>query len=580
MARIEWTRLEPGDVEHVIAMLLCRENPSAQRVRPSRGDGGIDIFVPDSHGGIIVYQVKAFSSNLTSGQKRQISASLDELVETSRARGVPVSAWYLTLPLDGTPENHTWLAELVADRVPLAEWRGLAFVDGLASEYPAVIDYYLHDGKDRLLTTIDRLSSLMLLTAQPPVRASRDIDDGGGSGLSLGTAIDGLMNLHALLNETDPHYRYDFAVSAERPDVRSETTPVAIYQRGDASRCVTIRVYARCAASLEERPIPAAFSIDVSGDDGLRRQIEQFEQYGSPIEAPLGTASGDIDLPAGLGGPFERGSLSIFPSLQPDEDHRVIRMQVLDPDGEVLEQVRVRMAPPTVGINGTGVRAVGNEIEEVFELEVLTDLTNQTVNQNFRVGDLSGKSPARILPGLRFLVVAFRASNTLRVAPEYGPIGDTAQQIPEGTQPPASVGPLLDLIEALATIQEHTPTQVKVPRLDQISRAAVAHIVDAGRLLRGDTLHVPWTSHTIHLHPDVDPPTEAPVTALAFLPLTVTLDGQEIDCGLRQIQLPAARADLTTLRTHEDHQDIDILPVEGADAVVQWIGLQDEAPED
>jgi hypothetical protein len=68
------------------------------------------------------------------------------------------------------------------------------------------------------------------------------------------------------------------------------------------------------------------------------------------------------------------------------------------------------------------------------------------------------------------------------------------------------------------------------------------------------------------------------VTGLAFLPLTVTLDGQDIDLGLRQNQLPAARADLTTLRPHDDHQDVDILPVEGADAVVRWVGVQEETP--
>jgi hypothetical protein len=46
MARVEWTRISPDDVEYVSAVLLARENPRAQRIRPSRGDGGIDILVP------------------------------------------------------------------------------------------------------------------------------------------------------------------------------------------------------------------------------------------------------------------------------------------------------------------------------------------------------------------------------------------------------------------------------------------------------------------------------------------------------------------------------------------------------
>jgi hypothetical protein len=32
MARVEWTRTEPGDIEQIVSMLLCRENPSAIRV--------------------------------------------------------------------------------------------------------------------------------------------------------------------------------------------------------------------------------------------------------------------------------------------------------------------------------------------------------------------------------------------------------------------------------------------------------------------------------------------------------------------------------------------------------------------
>jgi len=76
VTRVEWTRTEPGDIEQVVSMLLCRENPSAVRVRPSRGDGGIDVLAPARNGtGVAVYQVKSFSSNLTAGQKAQVERS-------------------------------------------------------------------------------------------------------------------------------------------------------------------------------------------------------------------------------------------------------------------------------------------------------------------------------------------------------------------------------------------------------------------------------------------------------------------------------------------------------------------------
>ncbi len=87
MARVEWTRQSGEDVEAVVAMLLCTEYPNAWRIRPGRGDGGVDVFVPLSDDRALrdVYQVKKFASNLTSSQKRKIRASFDELLKSAEA---------------------------------------------------------------------------------------------------------------------------------------------------------------------------------------------------------------------------------------------------------------------------------------------------------------------------------------------------------------------------------------------------------------------------------------------------------------------------------------------------------------
>ena len=42
--RIPWERISGDDVETIIAVYVCRENPDAVKVRPSRGDGGIDLL--------------------------------------------------------------------------------------------------------------------------------------------------------------------------------------------------------------------------------------------------------------------------------------------------------------------------------------------------------------------------------------------------------------------------------------------------------------------------------------------------------------------------------------------------------
>jgi Restriction endonuclease len=111
VTRVEWARTEPGDIEHVVAMLLCRENPSAVRIRPSQGDGGIDVLAPSRDGaGVAVYQVKSFTRNLTHGQKAQAERSGRRLLDYAEGRGLHVVEWYLTLPLCPTNENLEWLS--------------------------------------------------------------------------------------------------------------------------------------------------------------------------------------------------------------------------------------------------------------------------------------------------------------------------------------------------------------------------------------------------------------------------------------------------------------------------------------
>ena len=257
MARVEWTRTEPGDIEQVVSMLLCRENPSAIRIRPSRGDGGIDVLAPSERGsGVAVYQVKSFSSNLTAGQKAQAERSFRRLLDYAGGRGLRVAEWYLTLPLDPTTDNLEWLSGFTAGHGITAEWRGLVFLEGLAGTYPALIDYYLRDGKDRLQTALESITAVLRTTLQLGPAASSPAGP-----LTPAEAITTLVALHATLNEHDPHFSYDFSVDSACPEVLDQPGLVAAVQEGDGERWVTFKVFARCAESLIERPVPLSLKI-------------------------------------------------------------------------------------------------------------------------------------------------------------------------------------------------------------------------------------------------------------------------------------------------------------------------------
>jgi hypothetical protein len=99
-------------------MLLCSQYPSAHRVRPSQGDGGIDVFVPGPAGfgaERAVYQAKRYCENLTGTQKRKIKNSYRRVVETSKKEGWRITEWHLVMPLDLTNQNLGWLDDVIAD---------------------------------------------------------------------------------------------------------------------------------------------------------------------------------------------------------------------------------------------------------------------------------------------------------------------------------------------------------------------------------------------------------------------------------------------------------------------------------
>jgi hypothetical protein len=170
VGRVAWSLIEPGTVEQLVGIFICRENPRAMRIRPSQGDGGIDVLVPapGNPQTVVVYQVKCFHQNLTGGQKTQIEKSYRRVRRFATAHSLTITAWYLTLPLNPTNENWQWLLEFTADAEFPCEWRGLDYLEGLAAKYPDVVDYYLHDGKQRLDQAILALTNVLQLGQRLP----------------------------------------------------------------------------------------------------------------------------------------------------------------------------------------------------------------------------------------------------------------------------------------------------------------------------------------------------------------------------------------------------------------------------
>lgn len=500
--RVAWATLQPTETEQILSVLLCRRNPSARRVRPSKGDGGIDV-ITETPAGWVVDQIKYFTASLTLKQKAQVAKSYERLRRYADGVGARIAEWHLVLPLDHTNEERVWFDELTGDAGYSCEWRGHAYVEGLAAEFPDVIDYYLSDGRQRLEALVGRLTDV--------IRLGQGIGDASGKPLTPAEATVGLTGLYEALNIHDPHYRYSFSVDAQRPSVHDEPFLVAVAQQSTDSTCVTFRIHARFADADVERPVPMSVRIRLPQDPAELAAIRGFHDFGAPltVEDPEGNKiEWDIDLPGGLGGRFQGGRLSFGPARTDDARPYRLRMQVTGPDGREISTSMLDMEPVTRGVSGKGIRAVGVEQHGVFTMEMRTDFDAQRITITVTAGDLTGKHPNDVLPGLR-LAAAFLPPNRMRFAAPYGPITGPTDVIPGAIG--LGFGDELLVVEALAVVQEHTVEQVFIPDFTTVSRRDGGELVRLAQLLRDGTVRVIWDKFDVALEIS-DDSTEASVT--------------------------------------------------------------------
>ena len=468
----------PGeDVEAVVSMLLCRRYGRAARRRPGQGDRGVDVFVPLADGRIDVYQVKRYDRPLNSSQWRKVKESYDTLVMAVAEGHFAVRNGYLVMPLDESDADSAKFAELVASApFELCEWKGLAWLDALASEFPSVVDYYLRDGKALLEAAHHDL--MAVLNARDAASAAADAPAVG----------DGLAALHQTLNRHNALYRYDFAVgaTAERDlfvPLDPPETLVFTAQVSNGDVCVTWHVHARCDESVRERPIPIVLLFDADDNPELQESLRLFREYGKPFDAANGTVTITTDLPGGLGATSHRGSVRIGPTAQDAARQYGLRLAA-SYAGVEPAVVRLAMNAPTVGSRGA--RLSGEHDGGAFAFVALHDVEPPNMHVQFVPLDLTGKGLASVLDGVEFLRRLPGAA--LEVAAEHGsftPIG-YSPSVGEGLDD--SGDPEIAALRALQELQEHTATTVRVPDFSLVTVGQVREWQTIARMLRGETV--------------------------------------------------------------------------------------------
>lgn len=525
MAPVPWVTTPPDLIEQIVAVLLGNRYDRSFRIRPSQGDGGLDVLVPTATPGHFDdYQVKRFATKLEKPQKRQIIASLEAAINTHNDPESPflIDTWYLTLPLNRTREQYKWLQDEVARLEPPfeVEWRDYDFLERLAADYPQVIDYYLRDGKDRL---------------NEQIRVLRDLGQLGvsetGAVLEPKDVIERLRNLGQALNREDPHYRYDFEVTERKPVLFERPHIVASVIAELPGRYVTFHVYARYPDSVWDRRIPISFNI--SKAELTPEQLEEFKnmvRYGTSVNLPESAVSSiNIDLPGGLGLVDGSGSIGLGPARSTIDLPRRVVWAIVPPDTtEPLTELVFEMEAPTrgesgggqlCGIDSTGVVAATMRFEP-------PDGEKRMVSISVNVIDSTGKPVRQVLPGVQFLH-QFNAPNRLALGPEYGvltvvdefALPDFSQTIPATT---------VEFVESLVAISQRSGKSIALPGLGELDEEDYTNIIGVGRLLRGDQVPITWTSITGHIGPGISFNEGVLSTSQD---LAVTLSGESYNLG-------------------------------------------------
>lgn len=538
--RIPWTRYSGEDVESVLATFISLEERNAIKIRPSRGDGGIDLIVYLDAETVDIYQIKKFAENLKNSQKAQIENSWQELSATTAVLHVKINSWHLVMPLDPTNENLRWAKELVEPSGTKFIWDGLSRVDGWASKYPEVIDYYFSNGKEEISEYAAKLLSMANLPdcSDPVILENR------------------LRDLCSNLDKLDPYYAYSVHVLSEydkRDDLCPRVPGVVM------SQILVTPGAGRIAIDvIEKTPIasmlhPLTFSVKIIAEtDEEKEQAQNFFEYGMPFTSlPAEVIDHDCQLPVGRSYEgFRRGIIKSFDL----NTSNCIRSASLFWEG--CGELQLIVDKTTHGTKGVFFSA--HDDTETFKLNFKWDASQPggTLNYEFSFSNLANKRSRDVARTYRFLSEATDKKVDLRIN------GTSALSFNLDIR-----DDLIDLINkiyglavALETVNRAADNEMPFPDVYKTTKGEIANLRDVARLLDGESVVYSWESHWFNLDGDKVQNLECPSLALWIKPLTVRLGDRGVFCGFAQTTLVVGSFECSTDETNDSERKLVLSP--------------------
>jgi len=530
-ARVPWSRLTAEEMEHTAAMLLCAKHPAAVHFTPGP-DGGIDVYVPDGDRGRIVFQVKHFPNNYASSEFRQTRRSIARVMATAEREGWKITEWHLVIPRGPSPTYRTRIdAEVTAAGIPRWSWIGLTQIDILAADYPRLVDYYLNGGKDRFAAQIGDLAAIIRSGLAGPA----------------GTPVSGPLEPHEIgermmrlqhAGDNDPHYRYHFATSDTPPQREYDHEPwlVAVAGERHGDIWIHIKVYARFAAALTERPITGSFTVNTSGDPSLAEEFERHLEYGTPVRIPSSAASATLDLPGSLGGELEQAEIYLSaivggPDSPEPVEHLILGVRD-DESGDIVAELPMKVTgSATFGPRG-GTRAVWRDDSAMVTLAIETRIAPLHVGVSATINwDVGGKRPGDVLAGLE-AIAAMRPGTSIGISREFGPRQYVFGSPDSMDEPHPMLKTVVHMVRALSIVQNHYSRRILIP--DEMSVDELSVLREAAELLQGRATKGTWEPFAFTADNDTDAGLIAIGTRLSVAivtPIVITLDGAAHEVG-------------------------------------------------
>lgn len=571
MAPVEWTRLEGGQVEAVIAMFVNRERPTSVRITPSRGDGGVDILDRGAgeDGTDVVYQVKRYTEKLTSNQKNQIADSLERLLTDDRWEDLTVREWRLVTPWDPSPEAEDWLQRLGPSELRKV-WLGLTWADQQASKYEDVVDYYLHDGRARMEKSYAEMMALMGV-------------DHVGSGLSVPDVQARIQGAIEVLDH-DPHYRYELrfgygTLPLPHGSARPGLAMTVLTGTPDGDHWSAVDIVARCAAAGQERPITIEGRFTPPPGSELAEQLDAFFMYGAPFTSQEGSFDGLLDAPGGLGCEISGAAVQVGPTTDSElGENQELHLEILDPGGTSLVGMDVRRTERSTGIGG-GARVVLEDEHGLFTIEDRYDLRTHALLRSLELHTWSGKPVIPALLSVRFLTLLHKP-NVLRVSVRHTPTDrgaiDRDGVLDWDKDRHEAFRAIEGMLEVLSRIQGHVGTRILTPDFDAVTNSELSSWRRAASLLDGEELQATYPQgQSLRIAFDGEVEVAKGQTLTVLLPFRLKIGDQVVDLGQQEVSLKNPE-----ILDREAFEGWVLHEITTPDRTVQWRRYDDSSADD